>query len=221
MAMPYSTIKLFAGYTTMRRCQGMTKSLGQAYSIQTFDQQLYAIAKQVEWAKQDTFKTHILRLGSKKADSHSEDKASYTNVNARTALLNCLPVIIWSTDPAAYTEDSINRSFNPLSPQSLPIDATVYTTMRRCQGMTKSLGQAYSIQTFDQQLYAIAKQVEWAKQDTFKTGDNLSLRTVKISFSLHHSKKADSHSEDKTSDTNVNARTALLNCLPVIICLQK
>jgi hypothetical protein len=38
----------------------MTKSLGQAYSIQTFDQQLYAIAKQVEWAKQDTFKTHIL-----------------------------------------------------------------------------------------------------------------------------------------------------------------
>jgi hypothetical protein len=41
----------------------MTKSLGQAYSIQTFDQQLYAIVKQVEWAKQDTFKTHILRLG--------------------------------------------------------------------------------------------------------------------------------------------------------------
>jgi hypothetical protein len=50
-------------YTTMRRCQEMTKSLGQAYSIQTFDQQQYAIAKQVEWAKQDTFKTHILRLG--------------------------------------------------------------------------------------------------------------------------------------------------------------
>jgi hypothetical protein len=41
----------------------MTNSLGQAHSIQTFDQQLYAIAKQVEWAKQDTFKTHILRLG--------------------------------------------------------------------------------------------------------------------------------------------------------------
>jgi hypothetical protein len=89
----------------------MTKSLGQAYSIQTFDQQLYAIAKQVEWAKQDTFKTHILRLGG----FHT------MNVNARTALLNCLPVIIWSTDPAAYTEDSINRSFNPLSPQSLPL----------------------------------------------------------------------------------------------------
>ena len=47
----------------MRRCQEMIKSLGQAYSIQTFDQQLYAIAKQVEWAKQDTFKTHILLLG--------------------------------------------------------------------------------------------------------------------------------------------------------------
>ena len=47
----------------MRRCQEMTKSLGQAYYIQTFDQQLSAIAKQLEWAKQDTFKTHILRLG--------------------------------------------------------------------------------------------------------------------------------------------------------------
>jgi hypothetical protein len=31
---------------------------------QTFDQQLYAIAKQFEWAKQNTFKTHFLRLGS-------------------------------------------------------------------------------------------------------------------------------------------------------------
>jgi hypothetical protein len=31
--------------------------------IQTFDQQLYAIAKQAEWAKQDSFKTHILLLG--------------------------------------------------------------------------------------------------------------------------------------------------------------
>jgi hypothetical protein len=61
---------------------------------------------------------------SKKADSHSDNKASYTNVNARTARLNCLPVIICSTDPAAYTEDSINRSFNPPSPQNLPIDAT-------------------------------------------------------------------------------------------------
>jgi hypothetical protein len=35
-----------------------------------------------------------------------------------------LPVIIWSTVPAAYTQDSINRSFNPPSPQSLPIAAT-------------------------------------------------------------------------------------------------
>jgi hypothetical protein len=32
----------------------------------------------------------------------------------------------------------------------------------------------------------------------------LSLRTVKISFSLHHSKKADRHSEDKASYTNVD-----------------
>ncbi|CAG2218923.1 unnamed protein product [Mytilus edulis] len=37
--------------------------MGQSYSIQTFDQQLYAIAKQVEWAMPETFKTHIIRLG--------------------------------------------------------------------------------------------------------------------------------------------------------------
>jgi hypothetical protein len=41
-----------------------TKSLGQAYSIQTFDQQLYAIAKQVEWAKHDTFKTQLSLSGA-------------------------------------------------------------------------------------------------------------------------------------------------------------
>jgi hypothetical protein len=40
-----------------------------------------------------------------------------------------LPVIICSTDPAAYKEDSINRSFNPPSPQSLPIDATKHESL--------------------------------------------------------------------------------------------
>ncbi|CAG2218901.1 unnamed protein product [Mytilus edulis] len=50
-------------YTTMKRCSDMTKSMGQSYSIQTFDQHLYAIAKQVELAMPDTFKTHIIRLG--------------------------------------------------------------------------------------------------------------------------------------------------------------
>jgi hypothetical protein len=41
----------------------MTLALGQSHSVQTFDQQLYAIAKQVEFAMPETFKTHILRLG--------------------------------------------------------------------------------------------------------------------------------------------------------------
>jgi hypothetical protein len=34
----------------------------QKYSVQTFDQQLYSIAKQVAWAMPDTFRNHILRL---------------------------------------------------------------------------------------------------------------------------------------------------------------
>ena len=40
----------------------MTLALGQSHSVQTFDQQLYAIAKQVEFAMPETFKTRILRL---------------------------------------------------------------------------------------------------------------------------------------------------------------
>ena len=50
-------------YTTMKICSDMINDLGQRYSIQTFDQQLYAIAKQVGWAMPETFKMHIVRLG--------------------------------------------------------------------------------------------------------------------------------------------------------------
>jgi hypothetical protein len=41
----------------------MTKAMGQVHSVQTFDQQLYAIAKQVEWAIPETFRNHTVRLG--------------------------------------------------------------------------------------------------------------------------------------------------------------
>jgi len=41
----------------------MTKAMGQVHSVQTFDQQLYVIAKQVEWAIPETFRNHTVRLG--------------------------------------------------------------------------------------------------------------------------------------------------------------
>ncbi|CAG2194091.1 HECTD3 [Mytilus edulis] len=41
----------------------MSNDAGQDYAIQTFDQQLYAIAQQVKWSKPDIFNRHILRLG--------------------------------------------------------------------------------------------------------------------------------------------------------------
>ena len=50
-------------YTTMKKCIDMTKAVGQKHSIQTFDQQLYAIAKQVQWSQPDVFRDHIIRLG--------------------------------------------------------------------------------------------------------------------------------------------------------------
>jgi hypothetical protein len=50
-------------FTTMKRCVDMTKAKGQVHSVQTFDQQLYAIAKQVGWAIPETFRNHTVRLG--------------------------------------------------------------------------------------------------------------------------------------------------------------
>ncbi|CAG2232448.1 unnamed protein product [Mytilus edulis] len=38
-------------------------AMGQKYSVQTFDQQLYSIAKQVAWTMPETFRNHIIRLG--------------------------------------------------------------------------------------------------------------------------------------------------------------
>ena len=50
-------------FTTMKRCVDMTKAMGQVHSVQTFDQQLYAIAKQVKWAIPETSRNHTVRLG--------------------------------------------------------------------------------------------------------------------------------------------------------------
>ena len=50
-------------YTTMQKCVDMSKELGQSHSIQTFDQQLYAISQQVKWSMPDVFSSHVVRLG--------------------------------------------------------------------------------------------------------------------------------------------------------------
>ncbi|KAK3085631.1 hypothetical protein FSP39_006444 [Pinctada imbricata] len=50
-------------YTTMKRCREKCQTAGQHYSIQTFDQQLYAIAQQIKWSNMSEFGNHILRLG--------------------------------------------------------------------------------------------------------------------------------------------------------------
>lgn len=50
-------------YTAMLHCKNMSHHNGQNYSIQTMDQQLFAIAMQIKWSKPDVFATHIIRLG--------------------------------------------------------------------------------------------------------------------------------------------------------------
>lgn len=50
-------------YTTMVRCKQMTNALGQTHSIQTMDQQLYAVAQQVKLSTITLLQDHVLRLG--------------------------------------------------------------------------------------------------------------------------------------------------------------
>jgi hypothetical protein len=81
--------------------------------------------------------------------------ASYANTKALVARLNSLP-----------SEFSV-VSYAPII-ESKPNDmSTVFTTMKRCADMTKAMCQVHSVQTFDQELYTIAKQVEWAIPETF------------------------------------------------------
>ena len=51
-------------YTTMKNCRKMCLNLGQKVSLETMDQQLYAITKQVnKWCRPEQFKMHIVRIG--------------------------------------------------------------------------------------------------------------------------------------------------------------
>ncbi|CAG2209484.1 unnamed protein product [Mytilus edulis] len=43
--------------------EDMSNRAGQQYAVQTFDQQLYAVAQQVKWSMPDVFHSHIIRLG--------------------------------------------------------------------------------------------------------------------------------------------------------------
>ena len=51
-------------YTSMVQCKRLTNSLGQKSSLQTMDQQLYAIGQEIKWHLKDEFESHTLRLGS-------------------------------------------------------------------------------------------------------------------------------------------------------------
>jgi hypothetical protein len=50
-------------YNTMEKCVELCCKAGQQYLVQTFDQQLYAIAQQIKWSRPLEFQNHIIRLG--------------------------------------------------------------------------------------------------------------------------------------------------------------
>jgi hypothetical protein len=51
----------------MKKCVEICCKTGKQYSVQTFDQQLYAIAQQIKWSRPLEFQNHIIRLGSRSA----------------------------------------------------------------------------------------------------------------------------------------------------------
>ena len=50
-------------FTNMIKCKEMTNHLGQEITVQTMDQQLFAIAQQVKWAEPHLFANTLVRLG--------------------------------------------------------------------------------------------------------------------------------------------------------------
>ena len=50
-------------YTVMKKCTEMSHALGQSFSVQAMDQQLYVIAKQFMWHLPDELNNHTMRLG--------------------------------------------------------------------------------------------------------------------------------------------------------------
>ena len=50
-------------YTVIKKCTEMSHALGQSFPVQTMDQQLHCISKQVMWHLPDEFINHTMRYG--------------------------------------------------------------------------------------------------------------------------------------------------------------
>ena len=50
-------------YTIMKTVQTMMRSLGQKYSVLTFDEGIYCKAKEIQWRNKDEFQDTVLCLG--------------------------------------------------------------------------------------------------------------------------------------------------------------
>jgi hypothetical protein len=74
----------------MKKCVEMCCKAGQQYSVQTFDQQLYAIAQQIKWSRPLEFQNHIIRLGG--ADSTPYHALSHL-------LANFEAMVVWLIYP--------------------------------------------------------------------------------------------------------------------------
>jgi hypothetical protein len=84
-------------------------------------------------------------------------------------------------DKALVSEETIVSSIGKdLSrPRLIPTDmSTVFTAMKKCLDVSMDAGQEHAIQTFDQQIYALAQQVKWSRPDIFRFSDNKQWNSV-------------------------------------------
>jgi hypothetical protein len=77
----------------------------------------------------------------------------------------------WSGYNAILSEKSpmvTAIGYCPLVPEPPTEWGTVYTVMKTVQTMMRSLGQKYSVLTFDEGIYCKAKEIQWRNKDEFQ-----------------------------------------------------
>ncbi len=85
-------------------------------------------------------------------------------------LLGCIDTLNWTGfNSTLYKKDITYTTSYPSIINAKPTDmVTVYTSMKQNKTMTNNLDQKMSVQTFDRQLFAIAKELKCARPGEFK-----------------------------------------------------
>ena len=120
------------------------------------------------WALVHMLPTKLFEVGLCPMEAHEQTIPSWTGFNT-----------IVSFAPASITE----VGYCPLINGSPTESNTVYTVMKEVQKMMSSLGQQFSVITFDLAIYMKAKEIQWRHQKEFddmvvRMGGSISHATI-------------------------------------------